>query len=122
MTPEEITGIERALSIQLPEFYRAFLLNYPADLAEAFIYYSPGHQRHIARFEFNDSAAELTKINRELRLPGTPWTEDDGPWPERYFAIGHDQCGGYFAINLRRRKEGGFAISCGHRTKRRFRE
>jgi hypothetical protein len=48
------------------------------------------------RFNFD----ELIYYNEAVRKPGTPWTEDDGPWPEQYFVIGDDQCGNYWVIDL----------------------
>jgi hypothetical protein len=44
---------------------------------------------------------ELIYYNEDVRKAGTPWTEDGGPWPERYFVIGDDQCGNYWVIDLK---------------------
>jgi hypothetical protein len=43
----------------------------------------------------------LVELNRDVRLPGTPWVGEAGdPWPDNYFVIGDDQCGNYWSVDL----------------------
>ena len=99
MTGAELDAIESCLSVRLPAYYREFMLNYPPALVEAkkdfgWFRESPA-ERQLQR-----SARSLLEMNEDLRRPGTPWTADDGPWPPCYFAIGNDQCGNYWCIDL----------------------
>jgi hypothetical protein len=44
---------------------------------------------------------QVLELNERVRWPGTPWIDEDGPWPSYYFVIGDDECGNYWALDLR---------------------
>jgi hypothetical protein len=97
---DDLTELERVFGLALPEPYRQFLLNYPVKLLETkldlgWTKESPGDR------QLRNDVSGLAQLNRCVRLPNTPWTEDDGPWPEFFFVIGDDQCGNYWAVDTR---------------------
>ena len=61
-------------------------------------------QEAIADRYFRKAHGSIEQLNDDVRTPGVPWTEGDGPWPNHFFVIGDDQCGNYYAVEAR---EGG---------------
>lgn len=95
----DVARIEERLKLTLPSAYRRFLLNYPSILIETKADLRWCHESLSDRkLRFNID--ELIYFNEDVRVPGTPWTEDDGPWPDHYFVIGDDQTGNYWVIDV----------------------
>ncbi|MDG3008089.1 SMI1/KNR4 family protein [Paludisphaera mucosa] len=99
MTEAELSEIEERLGVDLPADYRRLLLGYPPDLESAKTDLGWKQESPSERQLVND-ADRLVELNEDVRRPGTPWTDDDGPWPGRYFVIGDDECGNYWCIDL----------------------
>lgn len=95
----DIARLEERLELTLPQFYREFLLNYPPVLFETKTNLRWCNES-LADRQLRFSIDELIYYNESVRIPDTPWTEDEGPWPDRYFVIGDDQCGNYWVIDL----------------------
>lgn len=95
----EIKRLEKKLGLNLPGHDRQFLLNYPSELIETKLDMEWCHES-ISDRKLRFNLDELGYYNQDVRKSGTPWTEDDGPWPDRYFVIGDDQCGNYWVIDL----------------------
>src|SRR5207237_929115 len=100
MTSAELDDIESRLSVRLPACYREFMLDYPPALVETKKDFGWFRESPADR-QLQNSARSLLEMNEDLRRPGTPWTAEDGPWPPCYFAIGNDQCGNYWCIDLK---------------------
>jgi SMI1 / KNR4 family (SUKH-1) len=100
MTESEIQRLESRLTIRLPDEYRDFLLSYPRQLVEAKKELAWKRESPSERELIND-ANRLASLNDFIRLPDTPWTSDDGPWPRHYFVIGDDECGNYWCLDVR---------------------
>jgi len=99
MTDADVGAIEARFGIQLPADYRRFLLAYPAELI-ATKKNLGWKQESPAERELYNNPARSIQYNEDARRPGTPWTPDDGPWPEHFFIIGDDQCGNYWCVDL----------------------
>ena len=95
----DLAGIEKRLKVKLPPHYRRFMLSYPSVLIETRTDLGWCHESLSDR-KLRINVDELIYFNEDVRKPGTPWTEDDGPWPERYFVVGDDQCGNYWVVDL----------------------
>jgi hypothetical protein len=101
MREAEVAAMESELALTLPGHYRQFLLAYPQQLLDiklnlGWVEEAPA-DRHLC-----NTSARLIELNREVRLPGTPWVgEAGGPWPDHYFVVGDDQCGNYWCVDLR---------------------
>ncbi|MCM2257167.1 MAG: SMI1/KNR4 family protein [Vicinamibacteria bacterium] len=85
MTEPELALIEETLGIRLPEAYRQTMLAFPLPACAG---------NHDS--ELWDDAAELVKLNQELRA-GRPHVK---PWPAEYFALGTDAGGCTQALSL----------------------
>lgn len=95
----DVVRLEARLNLTLPIAYRRFLLNYPSILIETKTDLRWCHESLSDRkLRFNID--ELIYYNEDVRVPGTPWTEDEGPWPDHYFVIGDDQTGNYWVIDV----------------------
>jgi hypothetical protein len=95
----DLVRLEKRLKLRLPQAYRQFLLNYPSILIETKTDLGWCHESLSDRkLRFNID--ELIYYNESVRAPGTPWMDDDGPWPDTYFVIGDDQCGNYWVIDV----------------------
>lgn len=100
MTEAEITTLESQLGVTLPEHYRRFLLEYPQILIDTKLNLGRIQEAPADR-QLCNNPARLVMLNRDMRLPGTPWVGEEGnPWPEKYFVIGDDQCGNYWSVDL----------------------
>jgi hypothetical protein len=99
MTADDLDRLEGLLRIKLPDKYREFMLAYPAQLVDTKLNLSWTQEPISERF-FRNRPQALVELNQVVRLPGTPWVDEDGPWPDRFFVIGDDQCGNYYAIDL----------------------
>ncbi|MFO0965446.1 MAG: SMI1/KNR4 family protein [Gemmataceae bacterium] len=100
MSEAEIRDVEVQLGVTLPVHYRSFLLAYPTRLIEAKLDLGWVQEAPADR-QLYDNAERLIQLNRDVRLPGTPWVGEEGAaWPEKFFAVGDDQCGNYWSIDL----------------------
>ena len=81
MKNHELAVIERELSVRLPEWYCARLLNYPFEKDE---------------MELFSDATELIRQNRYNRNKG--WF--GFPWLDSFLIIGEDGCGNLYFVNL----------------------
>jgi hypothetical protein len=100
VTARTLAGLEKAFGLSLPKGYVRFVCRYPDDLLHTKTDLGWKQESPAERQLVND-VAKLQKLNALVRLPGTPWTEDDGPWPEHCFVIGDDECGNYWALDTR---------------------
>ena len=87
MTSEGLRRIEEALSIQLPESYRARMRRFPVPAAMG-----------NSDLGVWDSVDRLIEFNLELRR-GAPGGVK--PWPSHFYAIGHAGDGCPHALDLR---------------------
>ncbi len=94
MTDDELNQIETALGESLPEFYRRFMLEFPADQ----IYQRAESGRRVDSWEFTNRPARVVRLNREVSRPSK--TFDGEPWPG-YFVIGGSKAGDYFCLAFR---------------------
>lgn len=84
MQEQDLARIESIRHIELPERYRAFMLNYPDRLL----------QTEGSRVELLSELADLLQINEEvdaIHING---------WEGSFFAIGVSGCGDYYAIDV----------------------
>ncbi len=95
----DLARVEARFKLKLPNAYRRFLLNYPSILIETRTELGWCHES-VSDRKLRLNIDELIYYNESVRAPGTPWTENDGPWPEQYFVIGDDQCGNYWVIDV----------------------
>ena len=88
---------------------------FPASYDEAYLWLKEQHDREELSEESLEKVLEiyfmldvpgLEEVNREVREPGTRWTESLYNWPNHYFVIGDDLCGGYYYIDLAGRELG----------------
>ena len=86
MEKKDIAKIEKQLKIELPDFYKNFMMAYPKELYEDWC--------SISQMEFIDSPQDIIKINEDVRK--SPHLDIDG----EYFVIGVNGCGDYFVIDL----------------------
>lgn len=107
MKKSDLNAIEKALQVDLPGYYKEFVLRFPKRLLEARRKMTWGEESPTD-LEFLNQAKEIIRLNREVR-DGEDMVEtaDDSykPWPETHFVIGHDHCGNYYAINIRRKSQ-----------------
>src|SRR5215210_7185118 len=100
MTNADVAKVESALAVTLPAHYRRFLLAYPQSLIDNKLDLGWVQEAPADRQLYNNPA-RLIELNRDVRLPGTPWVGEAGdPWPDNYFVIGDDQCGNYWSVDL----------------------
>jgi hypothetical protein len=99
MSESEIANLEASLGFRLPDAYKSFVSNYPPELVTTEIDMSWKKEAPADR-EMRIDPVDILALNRNVRSPGTPWTEGEGPWPEQFFVIGDDECGNYWAIDL----------------------
>ena len=98
MTEDDLKRVEEALDVKLPAPFRTFMLNYP-DVLVLTKTDLGNRQESISEREFLNSADSMIHLNKDVRLDDD-WTVDGGPWPQKYFVIGDDECGDYYAIDL----------------------
>src|ERR1035437_879229 len=100
MTKEDIANLEQAFGVRLPPDYVAFVTRYPHRLRS--LKTDLGwKQESPADRELLGDAEKLRRINELVRIPGTPWTVGDGPWPDHCFFVGDDETGNYWCIDSR---------------------
>jgi SMI1-KNR4 cell-wall len=100
MIEMDIALLETELGVVLPGHYRDFLRNYPQTLIDARLNLGWSKESPTDR-QLNNNPHKLVELNKNVRLPGTPWVGEDGePWPDNYFVIGDDQCGNYYSVDL----------------------
>lgn len=83
MTEAELAGIESELGVTLPGLYRAAMLAYPLDPADA-----------NSRIALQRDARSVTAFNRFLR------EQFPDEWLPSYFAVGNSPCGDPYFLNL----------------------
>jgi hypothetical protein len=99
MQSDDLDVLEAQLRVELPLAYKKFLLAYPTRLSE--LRRDMGwKQESPADRELLNDPWQLLKDNHCVRMPRTPWTDNHGPWPDRYFVIGNNECGDYWALDL----------------------
>ena len=99
MTEAELAHIESVLKLTLPRDYRGFVAHYPQWLTDA-VWDLGWTRESVADRHFYNSPQKVIETNLDVRLPGTPWVGEDDPWPERFLAIGDDQCGNYWCVDI----------------------
>src|SRR5437016_1018735 len=72
MTEADIVTVETRLGLTLPEHYRRFLMEYPQTLIDTKLDLGWVQEAPADRQLYNN-AARLAELNRDVRLPGTPW-------------------------------------------------
>jgi len=96
---DDLNLLQVMLGVRLPEDYQKVLLAYPQWLS--ILRRDMGwKQESPADRELLNDPWQLLKDNHCVRMLRTPWTEDDGPWPDRYFVVGNNECGDYWTLNL----------------------
>jgi hypothetical protein len=98
MTKDQVSNLQRTFGLHLPLGYVAFILNYPERLKAiktdlGWKQESPADRQLLSEYE------PVKRVNELVRLPNTPWTKDDGPWPASYFVIGDDETGNYWCLD-----------------------
>ena len=83
MTARDLANIESALGVTLPAAYRAAMLAYPLDPADA-----------NSQIALNDDATAVTEFNRSLR------NDFPGEWQPGYFAVGNSPVGDPYFLDL----------------------
>jgi hypothetical protein len=86
VTADDLSRIEQALKIQLPESYRGAMVPFPVPAAAG-----------NSDFGLWDDAGRLIALNQELRR-GAPGGVK--PWPPHFFALGHAGDGCPYALDL----------------------
>src|SRR5690349_11646596 len=86
MTDAELAKIESELELELPDYYREFMRNYPAPLLAIPNGPSLG--------QLSNSPDHIIELNRIVRMMQC------FDWPEEYLAIGESGCGDYYAIDM----------------------
>ncbi len=95
MTDAELDRIESALDLDLPEFYRRFMLSYPQWLAKKQPEWSD-----VEKWEFANDPDRVIDFNRYVRICGPGEFFDDEPWPPHYFVIGSEAEQNWFFLDL----------------------
>lgn len=93
MTSEDLKLLELELKMDIPDYYKNIMLNYPL------VHYDNCSNIRIA---FMDDKNWLIEENKELRCQGFY----NHVWPDYFFAFGHDGCGDYYFIDCRDKKSG----------------
>jgi len=86
MTDADLAKIETELDIELPDYYRAFVQNYPPLLLAI------PNGPYLC--ELSNSAENVIQLNRLVR------TFNSFEWPDEYLVIGESGCGDYYAIDI----------------------
>jgi hypothetical protein len=98
LSDEDVQRIEQTFSIKLPLEYIQLMQNYPhAITTEGMGGWADGELVLIP------DPDRLININRGNRSPSLTYFGERGeiPWPNEYFAIGHDMGGGDWFIDTR---------------------
>jgi len=93
-----LARVRDEFGLALPAQCVAFMRAFPSELRTTKLDLS-WCQEPISERYFLESSDQVFELNQRVRTPGVPWLEDDGPWPNRFFVIGDDQCGNYYAID-----------------------
>lgn len=84
-----LARIEEQLQITLPEFYKKTITDYP---------FKAKNENDFIEDNIVKDTDWLIDVNKELRIIGFMGTQ----WPNHFYAIGHDGCGGFMFINLQK--------------------
>ncbi len=95
MNASDFTDIEQALGFELPNYYKQFILEYPMSLLAA----KPRGWKPITDWEFANNPHRIIEMNRFVRSQEDGYFLENGPWPDRYFVIGEEEAGNYYAID-----------------------
>jgi hypothetical protein len=95
MTDANLDRIESALGLELPTFYRRFMLNYPRHLAEKQPEWSD-----VEKWELADDPDRVIHFNRYVREADPGEFFDDQAWPPHYFVIGSEQEQNWYFLDL----------------------
>lgn len=98
MTDEFQKRISDEFGVTLPFCYVAFMRSYPPEL-EATKLDLGRCQEAISERYFLKAPEGIAELNRGVRVPGVEWVEGEIGWPARFFVIGDDECGNYYAID-----------------------
>ena len=98
MTEDFLNCVKAEFGITLPDDYVKFMRNYPEEL-EATKLDLGWCKEAISERCFLKNPERILKFNRDVRTPNISWLKDGSGWPPRFFVIGDDDCGNYFAIN-----------------------
>ena len=96
MTEADLQRIESTLGLQLPAFYRGYMLEYPRWLPE-----SQPEGYDVAAWEFTNDPARVIHFNRYVREFESGEFFDDIPWPDHYFVIGSEQEQNWYFLDFR---------------------
>lgn len=86
ITNADISSIQTALDLELPDFYCDFVLDYPGLLLNACEESSP--------IQLSNSADRIIQLNRDVR------SSQHNDWEHEHFVIGESGCGDYYAIDV----------------------
>lgn len=98
MTDDYLDSVKREFGLTLPPAYVAFMRSYPQELETTKLELG-WCQEAIAERHFLKSPEKVAELNRGVRVPGVSWLQDGSGWPARFWVIGDDQCGNYYAID-----------------------
>jgi len=101
MTEADLAGIESALGVTFPDYYREFMLEYPADLLAA--RYGPdGEPGEPADDWLHWRPETVIRENQAVRdYLGSPgWDGKTDPWPPNWFVIANNGGGDHWYIDL----------------------
>ena len=95
MTEPDLNLIESTLGLDLPAYYRSFMLSYPTSLAEQQPEWSD-----VTNWEFANCPKRVIAFNRYVRGCDVDEFFDDIKWPYNYFVIGSEQEQNWYFIDL----------------------
>jgi hypothetical protein len=95
MTDADLDRIESALVLQLPAFYRRFMLNYPNWLPEKQPDWSD-----VEKWELANDPDRVIRFNRYVREADAGEFFDDRPWPPHYFVMGSEAEQNWYFLDL----------------------
>jgi len=98
MTNDYLEDVRREFGVSLPASFVAFMQDYPSELETTKLNLG-WCQEAVSERYFLKSPDRIAELNRIVRTPGVSWLEDGNGWPTRFFVIGDDDCGNYFAID-----------------------
>jgi hypothetical protein len=91
MTEDELDRVAAELDVQLPTFYREFILQHASEFARI-------SEALPARATLSYTPTNLLYHNRQVRTD--PMAFRNGPWPMEYFVVGVHGCEDYWYVKL----------------------
>jgi SMI1-KNR4 cell-wall len=95
MTDADLDRIETTLALELPGFYRRYMLDYPRWLPEKQPEWS-----NVTEWEFADDPDRVIQFNQYVRGSEPGEFFDDLPWPAHYFVIGSEAEQNWYFLDL----------------------